>query len=176
MKAKFLMLVCFIPSSLLSANPYQYDYVYYHPSLSSNSAPFSFYQKRRVREIRRAPQNMGVPRLHRKVVYTPATYTVHEKQVRYAPKNKCRTHNNIVKEINGGSPRHVVNGTFEVCGTQSSNREMLSNFDWSWQSVSPYYRKAPIYLEKKPELHRYIYWEDEYHRAAQRAQRTYYYR
>ena len=176
MKRPTILCLLLITITGLSANPYHYDYIYYHPSLSSDSAPYSFYQKRQIPEVRRAPQNVGVPRLHRKVIYTPATYTAYEKPVRYAPTDKCRSHNNVVREINGGSPRYVVNGTYEVCGRQTRNRKVMSNFNWAWQRVSPYYRKAPIYLEKKPELHRYLYWEDEYHRAAQRAQRTYYYR
>jgi hypothetical protein len=29
---------------------------------------------------------------------------------------QCRTHNKVVKQINGGAPRYVVNGTYTVCG------------------------------------------------------------
>ena len=29
---------------------------------------------------------------------------------------QCRTHNKVVKQINGGAPRYIVNGTYTVCG------------------------------------------------------------
>lgn len=87
----------------------------------------------------------------------------------------CRTHNNIVKEINGGSARYVVNGTYKVCTDPQKRSAVTENYEWNWTRSRPYYRKMPIYLEERPTRSRYGHTEDEYVHSRQHAQRSYYY-
>ncbi len=87
----------------------------------------------------------------------------------------CRTHNNIVKEINGGTARYVVNGTYRVCSDPQRRRAISENYGWHWTNTRPYYKKIPIYLEDRPSRSRYGYTEDEYTHSRRRAQRSYYY-
>ncbi|MEE2925288.1 MAG: hypothetical protein VX619_10950 [bacterium] len=87
----------------------------------------------------------------------------------------CRTHNNIVKEINGGTVRYVVNGTYRVCTDPQRRRAVSENYGWNWTRTSPYYKKVPIYLEERPSRSRYGYTEDEYTHSRRRAQRSYHY-
>lgn len=87
----------------------------------------------------------------------------------------CRTHNNIVKEINGGTVRYVVNGTYRVCTDPQRRRAVSENYGWNWTRTSPYYKKVPIYLEERPSRSRYGYTEDEYTHSRRRAHRSYHY-
>ena len=87
----------------------------------------------------------------------------------------CRTHNNIVKEINGGTVRYVVNGTYRVCTDPQRRRAVSENYGWNWTRTSPYYKKIPIYLEERPSRSRYGYTEDEYTHSRRRAYRSYHY-
>lgn len=87
----------------------------------------------------------------------------------------CRTYNNVVKEINGGTARYVVNGTYKVCTDPQRRRAVTENYGWNWTRNRPYYRKMPIYLEDRPSRSRYGYTEDEYAHSRKRAQRSYYY-
>ena len=52
-----------------------------------------------------------------------------------------------MKEINGGTVRYVVNGTYRVCTDPQRRRAVSENYGWNWTRTSPYYKKVPIYLE-----------------------------
>lgn len=87
-------------------------------------------------------------------------------------KSNCRVVNNVVKEVNGGAPRYVVNGTVKVCDEpEYAERGAYGNFHWQWRQQDPHYTKTPVYTNVqygKPTVHtpgRHY-----------RAQQTYYYR
>jgi len=46
-----------------------------------------------------------------------------------------------VKEINGGTARYVVNGTYRVCSDPQRRRAVSENYDWQWTNTRPYYKK-----------------------------------
>lgn len=63
--------------------------------------------------------------------------------------NPCRTVNNVVKEVNGGTIRHVVNGTIKICDEPQNGRATVGNFGWHWSQNDPHYRKRPVYVDEK---------------------------
>jgi|GEM_PF-1425379 len=117
--------------------------------------------------------------------YSSCCNKVESRAVRYHANTKncckrtscrtCSTHNNVVKEINGGTPRYVTNGTYTVCNQPQDRRRLTENYGWSWNRMQPYYRKVPIYLDERPSSHRYNYSEDDYAFSRDRARRAYYY-
>ncbi|MBW7875765.1 MAG: hypothetical protein H3C47_07245 [Candidatus Cloacimonetes bacterium] len=78
----------------------------------------------------------------------------------------CRTVNNVVKEVNGGSPRYVVNGTIKICDEPQKGRATVGNYHWHWNQADPHYRKRPVYVDEKHGRST-VYTPGHHHRVAQ---------
>ncbi|MCO4782768.1 MAG: hypothetical protein KC646_10635 [Candidatus Cloacimonetes bacterium] len=178
MKLKLVLLAAILVQ-VVAAGEYQYGkYVYFNPSLTADSAPHSYYTKDRVKRkrTRRATRRRRVvPTMKRRVVYQPVEYVYYEPQTYREPKI-CTTRNNIVKEINRGAPRRVVNGTYRVCDEAVSNRYKSENFQWRWTHSNPAYSKTPVYVEDQPHVSRYGKRFNKYQTIRHNADREYYYR
>jgi hypothetical protein len=191
MKLKLALLAAILVQVVV-AGEYQYGkYVYFNPSLTADSAPHSYYTKDRVKRkrTRKTRKRRVVPVMKRRVVYQPVEYTYYEPQTYREPK-VCTTRNNIVKEINRGAPRRVINGTYKVCDEAVSNRYKSENFQWRWTHSNPSYSKTPVYVEDQADATRYGRRYNKYQRDVSRygnrsnryetvrhnADREYYYR
>jgi hypothetical protein len=178
MKPVLLITLMILVSTVSARSPYEYDYVYYHPTITSNAAPFSFYERpRKEKYWIEKPRQVG--RIHRRIIYSPGSYAQFHDPVYLQPRKPCNTHNNVVKEINGGAPRFVLNGTYSRCNRQQRGemaRNVTNNFGWAWNRSQPSYRKVPVYVEDSADWRRYDYAKDESTRENDRVHRTYYYR
>ncbi len=178
MKTLLPIAVLALVSIVSARSPYEYDYVYYHPTMTSDAAPYSFFERpRKEKYWTEKPRQVG--RIHRRIIYSPGSYAQFHDPVNLQPYKVCRTHNNVVKEINGGAPRFVLNGTYSRCSRQQRGdmaRNVTDNFGWSWHRNQPSYRKVPVYVEDTADWRRYQYSEDESTKENNRVHRTYYYR
>ena len=186
-KMKFLVLgLLLLTSNLLAQSSSFGKYVYYEPDLTSTSAPFSFQEERRVRKrccncdksTRRSRR--VVRRQSRRVVYRSPRRDCGVKVVAQdctcCKVRNCITRNNIVKEINGGAPRYVVNGSYKVCNKPINNGDLTDNYSWNWTRNNPYYMKDPNYLEKRNSKVRFNRIDGRYIESRNTAQKVYYYR
>ncbi|PCJ17455.1 MAG: hypothetical protein COB02_13615 [Candidatus Cloacimonadota bacterium] len=176
---KSLVLLGAIFVSALTASDYHYGkYVYFNPSLTADSAPHSYYTRdkiKRTRPKKRVRRRRVVPVMKKRVVYQPVEYVYYEPQAYREPK-VCTTKNNIVKEINRGAPRRVINGTYKVCDEAVGSRYKSENFHWRWSHSNPGYSKTPIYVENQPQVSRFGRRHTDYRTVRYNDARDYYYR
>ncbi|MCJ8346099.1 hypothetical protein MJH12_11205 [bacterium] len=173
-----LILLGSILVSAVTAGDYQYGkYVYFNPSLTADSAPHSYYTKERTKKVRRkrVRRRRVVPAMKRRVVYQPVEYVYYEPQT-YREPRVCTTKNNIVREINRGAPRKVINGTYRVCDEAINTRYKSENFHWRWTHSNPSYSKTPVYVEDQPHVSRYGRRFNKYRTIRHNADKDYYYR